>query len=64
MLLLSVFLLFWDIDFKQFYVIFVILGSFWSHFGVLGRPGAQKGPMVEEKRNQSDFGRHNDGIPP
>ena len=42
----------------------IISESFWCHFGVLGRPGAPKGPMVEEKRNQSDFGRHYDGIPP
>ena len=66
--MLSVFLLFLDIDFKQIYVIFVILGiileSCWCHFGVLGRPGAPKGPMVEEKLNQSDFGRRFEGIPP
>ena len=38
------------------------LESFWCHLGVFGRPGAPKGPMVEEKRNQSDFGRQKYGI--
>ena len=62
MLLLSVFLMFLDIVFLNLYVIFVtleiMLESFWWYFWVLGRPGAPKGPMVEEERNQSDFGVH------
>ena len=62
------FYFFVDIDLEQFYFIFVTLGiileSFWCHFGVLRCPGAPKGSMVEEKRNQTDFGRHLEGIPP
>ena len=68
MLLLSVLLLFWDIDFKEFYFIFVILGIilewFWSHFGVIleswGVLARQKGPWSKKNEIRAIL----EGMPP